>query len=324
MRAFFKKILFATLYYLGITSLFYYINKDKQRILVFHHIISDEDINQSFEQQVVCTSKSKFRWMMEIVNKRFLITTEIGAKNTAVITFDDGYRAIWNAYDVLRNYNNQAIVFLPLSAVDGGPLWIDCIMAWFAYVPDGIYNIDGEEILLNTQESRKKAFSKCIDSLYIPDYYNPKLTLGTLDKIYPIENLKIPERYYSYRFKGLSLDEIANLKSKGYKFGAHSIQHDILSCLSHDKLYNDFHECEHFIGNLFNTTVYAYPFGHKRDVTKEVMETCNKSGFDFALMNEYVPNESQEQLSRLNISHYSTRYEIEAALSGLTQWIKNL
>ena len=70
--------LYFVAYYLGILTLFYRINRKKQRILVFHHIIPDEYMNNSFEQAIVCTSRSRFDWMMSIVNKRFEVTTELG------------------------------------------------------------------------------------------------------------------------------------------------------------------------------------------------------------------------------------------------------
>ena len=323
MRTFLKKILFGILYYTGIVAFFYHYNKNKQRILVFHHIISDEDLNLSFEQQIVCTPQSKFKWMMKIVNKRFRVTTDIGKPGTAVITFDDGYRAIWNAYEVLKSFNNTAIIFLPLSVIDGETLWIDKIMAWFAYVPSREYHIDGAVISIDSQESRLKAFSACVNSLYEPEKYNPPKVINELNRLYPIKELNIPEKYFSQRFMGLKTEEIQDLKERGYQFGAHSIGHDILSCLPPDKLEIDFRECESHIGKLFNTDVYAYPFGHKRDVNDNVYAISKQSMFANAVMNENVESPSKEKLSRINISHYASKYEIEAALSGLAQWLKD-
>lgn len=63
-------LLYFVAYYLGIILFFYWINRRKQRILVFHHIIPDDYVNTSFEQKIVCTSRSRFEWMMAIVNKR--------------------------------------------------------------------------------------------------------------------------------------------------------------------------------------------------------------------------------------------------------------
>ena len=40
-------------------------------------------------------------------------------------------------------------------------------------------------------------------------------------------------------------------------------------------------------GTLVNTNLYAYPFGHRRDVTPGVMKECSQSVFTLAVMNEY-------------------------------------
>lgn len=103
-----RTLIYALFYYLGIISLFYKINRKKQRILVFHHIIPDEYVNTSFEQKIVCTSRSRFEWMMAIVNKRFKVTTELGEPESVVITFDDGYRAALIADEVLAKRANKA------------------------------------------------------------------------------------------------------------------------------------------------------------------------------------------------------------------------
>lgn len=321
-----KKILllfYILCYHLGIIAFFYYINRNKQRILVFHHIIPDKYINSSFEQDIVCTSYSKFAWIMSIVNRRFKVTTELGMPDTVVITFDDGYRAALIADEVLDKEKNEAYFFIPLTNVEAGPLWIDQIMAWFAYVPAGSYLIGEKKVNLCDKFSRQSSFSAFIDDLYEKEYDKEKL-IRILDNLYPYVQLPIEKEYWDLRFRGLNKEEIDILKKKGHKFGGHSINHDILSLLDKNVLKRDFNVCSKQIGGLFNTDLYAYPFGHKRDVTPVVAQVCKDSEFTHAVLNEYNPKASDYSLSRLNISHYTSRYEIEASLSGLTQAIKKL
>ena len=54
------------------------------------------------------------------------------------------------------------------------------------------------------------------------------------------------------------------------------------------------------------------------------MKECSQSVFTLAVMNEYNSEASDFSLSRMNISHYNSRFEIEASLSGFTQWLKNV
>ena len=328
----FRKILlqtfYALAYYTGVIALFYRINRNKQRILTFHHIVPDCYLNDSFEQKIVCTTQSKFDWLLSIVCKRLKNSTTIGEPGTAVITFDDGYRAALTAQETLEKHACKAYFFVPLSVIGGGPLWVDQIMGWCAYVSSGTYHIGHRSYLLNDQPSRQTAFTKLIDTLYLPTTgsYDPQGLISELEAIFPFNELPIPKTYRELRFTGLTASELQFLKSEGggHLIGGHSIRHDILSCLDQEQLDKEFNACSDKIGSLFNCRVYAYPFGHKRDISPVAIATCKNSAFEHAVINEYSPEADAFTLSRLNISQYATRFEVEAALSGFTQWLKNI
>ena len=322
----FKKIyliIYLLAFYTGIIWLFYRLNRNRQRILVFHHIIPDNLISDSFEQKFVCSSQSNFERIIDIVNKRLNVTTQIGKPNSAIITIDDGYRAALTADEVLSKYGNNAYFFLPLHNVDAGPLWNDRIKGWMAYIAPGEYTIAGQSYYLYSQSSRNKAYNTIIESIYTKDV-NYLSIIEQLESICPFDTLKISEEYANLRFRGLTLDEITQLKHKGHKIGAHSINHDILSFLPSEKLKHDFQHCSAQINKLFNCSLYAYPFGHKRQVSIKCVKECAASRFTAAVMNEYVPNETPYTLSRMNISRYTSRYEIDAELSGFKQLLRNI
>ena len=210
---------------------------------------------------------------------------------------------------------------MPISNVGSFvPLWIDRIMAWFAYVPEGEYTIANRKVRIGDSLSRQLAFSSLIDTLY--EKYDKDSTIEMLGAAYPYEALPIDPAYFDLRFKGLTEEELLVLKRKGHKIGGHSVRHDILSMLDERELRSDFKACSERVGSLYNTDLYAYPYGHKRDVTPRVIKECAQSAFAFAVMNEYNAEASEYSLSRMNISHYHSRFEIEASLSGFTQWLK--
>ncbi|MDE6237997.1 MAG: polysaccharide deacetylase family protein [Muribaculaceae bacterium] len=322
----FKKIyliIYFLAYHTGIIWWFYRLNRSRQRILVFHHILPDHLITDSFEQQFVCSSQSHFERIIDIVNKRLDVTTQIGKPNSAIITIDDGYRSSLIADEVLSKYGNNAYFFLPLFNVDAGPLWNDRIKGWMAYVTPGEYIIAGQTYYLYSQSSRRKAYNAIIDSIYTNDCnYSP--IIEELETICPFDKLNISEDYANLRFRGLTLDEISQLKRNGHKIGAHSINHEVLSLLPSEKLKQDFQYCGAQINKLFNCSLYAYPFGHKRHVSIECVKECASSGFSAAVMNEYVPDETPYTISRMNIIRYTSRYEIDAELSGFKQWLRNI
>lgn len=320
------KICYCILYYIGIIPLFYKINNKKQLILVFHHIIPDRFNTGSFEQKIVCTSQSRFHELLKIINNRFEITNEIGKPGTAVITFDDGYRAALVADEELSKFGNHAIFFVPTCIPDAGPLWVDQIMLWFAYADNGSYYVGKDTINLGDQKSRQHEYSKFLNTLYESNTYSETVVdlLSQLNSQFKFNNLDIDKNYYNLRYKGLASSEISFLKNKGHKIGGHSTKHDILSLLSDEALKNDFDECASQIGKLYNSDIYAYPYGHSRDVSSKVVAQCEVSAFRYAVMNEYIYDSSDYLLSRINISHYESRYEIEAAMSGMIFWVKDI
>lgn len=318
------QIIYFLMYHTGIIRYFYWKNRKRQRILVFHHIIPDEYKNGSFEQDTVCTFRSRFEKLTGIINRRFKVTTEPGEPGTAMITFDDGYRAALVADEVLASYSNKGVFFVPPTVVDGGPLWVDRLMAWFAYVPEGDYTIGGKPFHAGSKKSRQLRFSEVMNTLYEPGGYHPDDLLAETESQVSFNSLPIPEEYKNLRFKGFSSDEILKMQERGHKIGGHSVRHDVLSLLSPEELKKDFKICSEKIGTLYNIPMYAYPYGHPRDVTEDVVDECKNSGFRYGVMNEIVPMESDHKLSRLNISRYNDRYEVEAALSGLTEWLKRI
>lgn len=322
MRNIVKTVFFFICYYLGLTFIFYRKNRKKQRILVFHHIIPDSLKNDSFEQDIVCTAESKFDRLLQIINKRFRVSNEVGDSGTAMITFDDGYRAALVADKVLSKYGNKGVFFTPVSVVNGGPLWVDRLMGWFAYIPEGAYSIGGMDFHAGSQSERQMKFSQLMDSLYREGGYDPDKLVSEAENQYPFEKLPIPEDYKLLRFKGFTSEEVETMKRKGHKIGGHSVRHDVLSLLTPEELEEDFRICSEDFGKLYNCDYYAYPYGHPRDVTENVVEVCRLSTFNYAVMNEYVNAPDDYKLSRINISRYKSRYEVEAALSGLTRWLK--
>ena len=315
-------IIYFAAYYLGIIQLFYSLNRRRQRVLVFHHIIPDKFVDDSFEQRIVCTAESRFEKIMAIVNNRFRVTTDICVPNTAVITFDDGYRAALIADKVLSKYGNNAYFFIPVDNIGAGPLWIDHAMLWFAHVADGEYTINGDTFVLTTQSSRQRAFSQSVNKLYVN--YDADGYIEQLDNLSPFSSLQTDEEYAMLRLRGLTAEELDLLKLKGHKIGAHSRKHDILSKLPPNELEDDFRSCYALVHTTYNTDIYAYPYGHPRDVSEQVVGACRKSGFSKAFINETNTSPTDFTIGRLNVGLSENKYEIEARLSGFTEWLKTI
>lgn len=321
------KIVCFVAYYIGLIHLCYYLNRKKSLILVYHNVIPDEYWDDSIHLSV-SIKQSLFEHHLAIINKRLKVSTRLHEEGTVMITFDDGYSNAMIAAECLDKYDNKSVFFIPINNIDSiAPLWIDKIWLWFSYVPTRTYCICGDDFLIEeTSLSRALAFSKIIDILF--DNYDKKaLIIDELDRILPFEKVaaQMNERYFHLRFQGLSQKEIKKLQHRGFKIGGHSIDHDILSMLSLCDLKHDFETVSQQVNNLYNIDLYAYPYGHSKQVSQDVIQACQESNFTHAVMNEeYVVNATEYTLPRISINNLSNRYQIEARLSGFIKMCHSL
>lgn len=328
MRKRFLSMFYALSYYLGIIAFFYWINRKKQRVLVYHNVIPDQLWDDTFHL-VTSIRESTFREHLALISKRFRFSGRLDERGTVMFTFDDGYRCARIAAGILEEYSTTGLFFMPVDNIGSErPLWIDKIMLWFSYVPDDVYEIGGTRYSLTSREERAIGYTNYCNRMY-EEYrlYTPLLWLEELDTFYPFRFLcgNIPMELYSLRFTGLSVGEISMLKERGHKFGGHSSHHDILSLLDRDELRDDFIRSSDLVTrDVVNTAIYAYPFGHFRDVSPEVIAECEKSMYTHAFMNEDVKSPTPYTRPRLNLGNSFNRYELEARLSGYHQFLKNI
>lgn len=312
-----KLVCFAA-YYTGLIHLCYYLNRKKSLILVYHNVIPDEYWDDKIHLSV-SIKQSLFERHLSIINKRLKVSTQLHEAGSVMITFDDGYSNAVIASKCLDKHNNKAVFFVPINNVGAvTPLWNDKIWMWFSYVPEGVYLISGINYSLRSNNERSHAFSEIINLLF-DDYNKKRFILDELDRFYSFDQLtdKIDKKYFNLRFKGLSELEVQDLKDRGFKIGGHSMDHDILSVLSSDELSDDFQIVSNYIGSLYNIDLYAYPYGHPKQVSRKVIQECRRSGFTHAVMNEeYIENMTEYTLPRMSINSLTDRYEIEAKLSG--------
>lgn len=314
-------------YYLGLIHLSYYFNMKKKMILTYHHVIPDDMWDDKLHL-VVAITESHFRKQLKIIKDHFNQSSKtVDSKIRLLITFDDGYKCALRISEILDEFGFVGIFFVPVSNINStSPLWIDEIMRWFSYVPYNKYCIKGIEYNILSERDRLEGYKAMLSKL--EESYTPQTYLEALNRIYPFKDIcqKIPNEYNNLRFNGLTTLEIQKMQERGHVIGGHSVYHDILSKLSLQNLEEDFHVCESLIGSVYNSKLYAYPFGHINDINDKVIKCCNQSDFSHAFINDNIENNSEYKIPRVNIGWYKNQYEIHAHLSGyantLKKWIK--
>ncbi len=312
-------------YCLGINKIFYFINRDRQRIITYHNILPLKYFEANTLHLGVSHSEEVFDAHINHILKRFDITTELGKEQSCIITFDDGFRNNYTqANTILQKYNVKTYFFISLDMViNGNLLWVDKILFWISFVPNGEYTILDKKIKIDNDFSRISAFQMIWNNIY-KDYSRKSSILEELENNYPFQSIAVDKELYEIRFKGMSLSEIEKMKSYGHKIGCHSMRHDILSLLEEDELDSDIAQSEKYLGTLFNTKIYSYPFGGEKEVSQYTIKQVSKSKFSSAVMNISTPhfNYGTYAIPRFSLPNTSNKYIIDAKLSGMEYFLK--
>lgn len=269
--------------YIGLTSMCYYLNRRKKRIIAYHNIIEDNLFDGKLHLDY-STRESSFRKQIEIIKKRFDIDLDVENEKSLQITFDDGYLNQFQlASKILDEHNLKGYIFLAGDLVNSKEaLAIDKIMYWFSYVPLGKYQLKKFNIKISITEEwkRRDEFFK-VDGLVNKEQSLEDL-VEDLDSSYNFSKIGFTEGYDG-RFFGPSNEVMEDLKKRGHKIGAHSKSHSKLSNLNVEDLKADIEYCQSLQGIIYNTDVFCYPYGSKKEVPKEAIKLVESSGFKSAL-----------------------------------------
>ncbi|WP_457598117.1 polysaccharide deacetylase family protein [Hydrogenimonas sp.] len=312
-------------YWLGINKLFYFLNRLNQRVLTYHNIIPEQYYDETLLHLGVSHSSEIFERHIRFIQSRLEITTEIGKEKSCLITFDDGFENNYSeAHNVLKRFKAHAFFFVPIDMVlHDNVLWIDKILMWFSYVPEGKYHIANVDIEISDNNSRQESFLK-IWNLLLTNYHLKEIALENMDNSFAFTSLNIDSELYTKRFSGMCLEDIEEMKAYGHKIGCHSVYHDILACLDDEQLKNDTELSETYLDKLYNTKIYSYPFGGEKEVSQKVIEKIAQSKFSYAVLNISKPDYpyGRYALPRFALPNSDNRYILDAKLSGLEYFIK--
>ncbi len=191
MKRYILNVLYFGMYYLGIFNLFYCIRKKSQLILTYHHVITDKLFDENLIHLGVACSEAAFIQQLNIILKRFKTTTEIGVAGSCVLTFDDGYKNnIQIASPILNKKNVQAFFFVPACYFSGEKiLWVDQVLLWVSYIPDGTYFVFEKPWSINGVKSRQNLWIFLYESI-LSDYILASDIIKILSQIYSFEKLE--------------------------------------------------------------------------------------------------------------------------------------
>jgi peptidoglycan/xylan/chitin deacetylase (PgdA/CDA1 family) len=204
----------------------------------------------------------------------------LGKKAVMAITFDDGYKDNYlYAYPILKKYHIPATFFLATGHIGTSNLfWWDKVSYIIRHTKIDQLDLDklGSYSLL-TDFNRFQASSIIVDKLKkMPDEKKNIL----IEKLLKISGVEISPELG----KGLILswDEIVEMSNDGISFGAHTINHPILTNLPLEQIEKEIVQSKKDIEGKIGKEVkaFSYPNG---DFNEEIVELIKKYDFTCAV-----------------------------------------
>lgn len=305
-------------YWVGLTEIFYWLNKKAKRIITFHNVLPDDIIGKL--PKVGCMdSQSDFLTIIDEVAKRFGFSTNLSDAKTATITFDDG---MLNQYEVagvlLHDRGIPAILFVAGDAIDSSAensLITDRLLIWNAFAPDSAVKTVFGEVL-----PRGELWVKRVQPKYREDWKNRgKEFLRTLEETYPIEKIldQLPSEWVRLRLCGVRREQLEELRRWGWKIGWHTKTHFPLGMLDRGAKLEELMSPE-----ALRKEPLGYPYGDIESIGTESLNMAAQLGYPYAVSNDPDFSEHRGRYFMLRLALPPNRYELHFVLSGLKYFLK--
>ncbi|MFC1985419.1 polysaccharide deacetylase family protein [Chloroflexota bacterium] len=197
----------------------------------------------------------------------------------AVITFDDGYRDNYlYAYPILKKYKVTATIFLTSGHIGTGSLF------WWDKIHYALHNTPLRTIEL--KEFGSYSLASYTDRVKVSADISSKLI-----KLPETEKIRLTERLMALSLVTppthlakellLSWDEVKEMKEGSITFGAHTVNHPILTRLPLEHAKNEILQSKKDIEKHIGQTVtaFAYPNGALGDFDCEHVRFLKDNGF---------------------------------------------
>lgn len=311
--------------WIGVTRLFYGINRRRPRIITYHNVIPDHLYDDALHLGV-SHRLSEFQAQLDLLVARFAVTTDILAAKpgACVVTFDDGYCNNILAAECLEQRGVRGVFLVPAEpVVSGRTLVIDEVLRWFSYVPPGEYKI--ADFVANIQDGTRQESYAAFYRWCLRNIALWHMLPNLVDAAYPFNRLRtLSENYERLRFHPMRHAELARLREAGHRVGCHSYTHRPLAALADDEIRADFEACNAH-KEFYNLNVFSYPFGGVDEVDERTIKICRDFGYEGALVNTSDSRAvNVMSLPRMSLPHSINRHVLDAKLSGLESFIKKL
>lgn len=316
-------------YWLGLVSVFYWLNRNRKRVITFHNVLS-KDLFKNDLTNGVSDSEEGFRGIIREVKQRFLFSTDLTDSKTVTITFDDGYL---NQYEIAGRILQDegdipAILFVAGDILNNNipeqALVVDQLLHWVAYAPSGTYRLthaDGvQKDFCLTEKNRSFEWEHTIRPAYVNDVANRgRGLLKQLDEQCSMQKIysQLPTEYKRLRLTGVVSEQVSELQARGWKVGWHTKSHFPLSALSHEEKVDEIQP-----PRGFEDVVFSYPYGELQSVDADAIEIVQQCGYPCAVSNLLNRDKWDGLYFLPRMALPTNKYRLHFRLSGLEYFLK--
>ena len=254
--------------------------------IVYYHRVTDLDPYwggipvQSFRLQM--ENLAKYFQVLPLEELLYRTTEGRVPPRSMAITFDDGYEDNYeNGFPILKKLGIPATIFLATGGInDQEMLWHDKIFCGFYLAQSPSVRIHEQEFSLSNISQRATALNEFRSFLRQFPYSTWTKRVDQL-----LMELDVDQEECWPFVRKLKWEQIKQMQKSQISFGAHTVTHPILTCLSREDAEQEILESkkriEQEIGEPVN--LFAYPNGGEKDFDKEVKSIIQKLGFSAAV-----------------------------------------
>lgn len=262
-------------------------------ILLFHRITDEED---SFHH---CMPAALFDALCGHLRQHYQVvplehlTEAVGSgrlpAGMVALTFDDGYADSYRlALPVLRRHGLPATVFVTTGAIGAvQPLWFSRLAAMLSQTPlETIAPLRGVALRLRSRADRIATYCELSEQLKLLGQDEREAWLAELGDALAVND------FSDLRSEMVSWDQLREMDAAGFRAGAHTVSHPILSQCTPAELQHELAtskaQLEAELGRSIE--LFAYPNGRADDFNPAVIEAVAAAGYRSACTTVFGAN----------------------------------
>lgn len=258
------------LYHTGLAPLVIWLNRRAPKVLLYHACQPlESDYLRGLNSN---TTPDAFAGHLDFLQRYYQVIPLAQLERRAipdravVITFDDGYRSVYDAaYPLLRARGMPATVYLVTAVVDNLALvWVNALN-WLLRRHPGIC-VPIAHRVLRAPDTFRSAREYVLRAQTHYDGASIEAALAEMWQHTGIEPQALAAEARLY----LTTAQIRELTLNGWSFGSHTARHPNLRCLSAPECRAELEEGFRFIAGIGGRPSLAYPFGEFDSDTQRI------------------------------------------------------